>query len=68
MEVGVAIGGTISEVADLARRAESAGLESVWLAELDRSAFVQAAAAIAATSRIGGRARPWRWRFPAPPP
>ncbi|MGD0123151.1 MAG: TIGR03617 family F420-dependent LLM class oxidoreductase [Candidatus Limnocylindrales bacterium] len=53
MKVGVAIGGTIPETADLARRAESAGIESVWLAELDRSAFVQASAAIAATSRIG---------------
>ncbi len=53
MKVGVAIGGPIPEVADLARRAESAGLESVWLAELDRSAFVQAAAAIASTARIG---------------
>jgi probable F420-dependent oxidoreductase len=52
MKVGVAIGGTIPEVADLARRAESAGLESVWLAELDRTAFVQASAAIAATTRI----------------
>jgi probable F420-dependent oxidoreductase len=53
MEVGLAIGGTLRDVAALAARAESAGLGSVWLAELDRSAFVQAAAAISATSRIG---------------
>jgi probable F420-dependent oxidoreductase len=53
MKVGVAIGGSIPEVADLAHRAESGGIESVWLAELDRTAFVQAAAAIAATTRIG---------------
>jgi probable F420-dependent oxidoreductase len=53
MKVGVAIGGSLLEVADLAARAEKAGLESIWLAELDHSAFVQAAAAIAATSRIG---------------
>lgn len=68
MKVGVAIGGTIGEVAVLAARAEAAGLESVWLAELDRTALVQAAAAISATSRIGVgtavalacRERPWR--------
>jgi len=53
MKIGVAIGGAIGDVARLARRAEDAGLESVWLAELDRTAFVQAAAAIAATSGIG---------------
>ncbi len=40
------------EVSDLAGRAESSGVESVWLAELDRTAFVQAAAAIASTSRV----------------
>ena len=53
MKVGVAIGGTLGEVSDLAARAEAAGLESIWLAELDRTALVQAAAAISATSRIG---------------
>jgi probable F420-dependent oxidoreductase len=53
MKVGVAIGGTLGEVSDLAARAEAEGLESIWLAELDRTAPVQAAAAISATSRIG---------------
>ena len=53
MKVGVAIGGTIGEVASLAARAEAGGLESVWVAELDRTALVQAAAAISATSKIG---------------
>jgi probable F420-dependent oxidoreductase len=53
MRVGLAIGGDLREVASLAAHAEAAGLESVWLAELDRTAFVQAAAAISATSRIG---------------
>jgi probable F420-dependent oxidoreductase len=53
MKVGIALGGSPRDVAVLASRAEAAGLESVWLAELDRSAFVQAAAAISATSRIG---------------
>jgi probable F420-dependent oxidoreductase len=53
MEIGVAIGGTIGEVAALAAQAEASGLDSVWVAELDRTALVQAAAAISATSRIG---------------
>jgi alkanesulfonate monooxygenase SsuD/methylene tetrahydromethanopterin reductase-like flavin-dependent oxidoreductase (luciferase family) len=53
MRVGLAIGGSLQEVASLAGRAEAAGLESVWLAELDHSAFVQAAAAVSATARIG---------------
>jgi probable F420-dependent oxidoreductase len=52
MKIGIAVGGSTSEVGVLARRAESAGLESVWVAELDRSAFVQAAAALTATTRI----------------
>ena len=53
MKIGIAIGGTLQEVGALAAAAETAGLESVWLAELDRTALVQAAAAISATSRIG---------------
>jgi probable F420-dependent oxidoreductase len=53
MKIGIAIGGTLLDVASLAGRAEVADLESVWLAELDRTALVQAAAAIAATSTIG---------------
>ena len=53
MEIGLAVAGNLQDVAALASRAEAAGIESVWLAELDRSAFVQAAVAISATSRIG---------------
>ena len=53
MKTGIAIGGSLPEVATLALRAEEAGLESVWVAELDHSAFVQAAASIGATKRIG---------------
>ncbi|HEX7591451.1 MAG TPA: TIGR03617 family F420-dependent LLM class oxidoreductase [Candidatus Limnocylindrales bacterium] len=53
MKIGVAIGGTIGEVAALAARAEAGGLDSVWVAELDRTALVHAAAAITATSKIG---------------
>ena len=52
MEVGIVIGGNLRDVAALARRAEQAGLESVWPAELDHSAYIQAAAAISATSTI----------------
>ncbi len=52
MKIGLAIGGDPRTVGDLALRAERAGFESVWLAELDRSAFVQSAAAIAATSSV----------------
>lgn len=46
-------GGTIGEVASLAAGAEAGGLDSVWVAELDRTALVQAAAAISTTSTIG---------------
>jgi probable F420-dependent oxidoreductase len=53
MKVGLVIGGDLPAVASLAARAETAGLESVWVAELDHSAFVQATAAVTATSRIG---------------
>jgi hypothetical protein len=45
MKVGLAIGGSLQDVAVLACRTEAAGLDSVWLAELDHSAFVQTAAA-----------------------
>jgi probable F420-dependent oxidoreductase len=50
--LGIAVGGSIRDVAPGARAAEEAGFESVWVAELERSAFVQAAAAIAATQSI----------------
>lgn len=53
MKIGVVIGGDGRAVGRLAGRAEEAGLDSVWLAEIEHSAYVQAAAAIAATSRIG---------------
>lgn len=48
-------GETLAELADAARRAESAGAEVVWVPELHRSAAVSAAALIAATStaRVG---------------
>jgi probable F420-dependent oxidoreductase len=50
--LGLAIGGSVRDVAAQARLAEEVGLESVWVTELEHSAFAQAAAAIAATSSV----------------
>jgi probable F420-dependent oxidoreductase len=52
MDLGVAIGGDLRQQPVLARQAEDAGFESVWVAETARSAFVQAAVACGATSRV----------------
>lgn len=52
MDLGVAIGGDLRRLSGLARHVEESGFESVWCAETARSAFVQAALACAATSRI----------------
>lgn len=52
MDIGLALGGDLRGVADLARRAEALGFESIWCAETARSAFVQAAVACMATERI----------------
>lgn len=52
MELGVVIGGDLRGLAALAGEVERAGFESVWVAETSRSAFVQAAVACAATSRV----------------
>jgi probable F420-dependent oxidoreductase len=52
VELGVVIGGDLRSQGSLAREAEGAGFESVWVAETARSAFVQAAVACGATSRI----------------
>jgi probable F420-dependent oxidoreductase len=52
VKLGLGVGGSLEEVTDLARLAETAGFESVWTAELTRSSLVQAAAAICATRRI----------------
>ena len=52
MRIGLGVGGPLGDVASCARQAEDAGLESVWVAELTRSAFVSAAAAIGATRTI----------------
>ncbi len=52
MKLGIALGGAPRDIASAARDAERAGFESAWLAEIEHSAFVQAAAAISATERI----------------
>jgi probable F420-dependent oxidoreductase len=52
MELGVSLGGDLRQLGALAGQAEEAGFESVWCAETSRSAFVQAALACAATTRI----------------
>ncbi len=52
MKVGLGIGGPLRGLGELARRAERARFESVWLTELDHSAFVGAQAALAATDRL----------------
>jgi probable F420-dependent oxidoreductase len=52
MDLGVVIGGDLRALARLASQAEERGFESVWVAETARSAFVQAAVACQATSRV----------------
>ena len=52
MDLGIVIGGELRGLPALARRAEEAGFESVWVAETARSAFVQAALAAGATERV----------------
>lgn len=51
MKIGMTIGGPLPGVADAARACEGAGFESLWVAETSRTAFIQAAVAIQATSR-----------------
>jgi len=52
VDIGIALGGDLEELGSLARAAERAGYESIWVAETARSAYIQAAAAVQATSRI----------------
>jgi probable F420-dependent oxidoreductase len=52
MELGVVVGGDLSQLGSLAAEVERAGFESVWVAETARSAFVQAAVAASATSSV----------------
>jgi probable F420-dependent oxidoreductase len=52
MDVGLALGGHLRDLAAFAQKAEAAGYESVWVAETARSAYTQAAVVCAATSSI----------------
>lgn len=52
MRLALGVAAEPASIAERARRAEAAGFESVWVAELEHSAFVEAGAAIAATTRI----------------
>jgi probable F420-dependent oxidoreductase len=52
MDLGIVLGGDLRGLPAMARRAEDAGFESVWVAETARSAYVQAGVAIQATTRI----------------
>ncbi len=52
MDYGIGIGGPLSMIGAMAKAAEDAGFESCWVAETTHSAFVPAAAAIQATSKI----------------
>ena len=51
-DLGIVVGGELAHLPELARRAEQAGYESVWVAETARSAFVQAALVAQATTRV----------------
>jgi probable F420-dependent oxidoreductase len=52
MRFGIVVGGDLGGIEAAARRAEEAGFESVWVAETARTAFLQAALAIRATSTV----------------
>src|SRR5438132_6731732 len=50
--LGIVVGGDLEHLPNLARQAEEAGFESVWVAETARSAFVQATLVAQATQRV----------------
>lgn len=51
-DVGIGLAGPLSGIPRLARMAEDLGYESVWVAETSSTAYVQAALAAQATSRV----------------
>jgi probable F420-dependent oxidoreductase len=51
-QLGIAVGGDLTSVGAVARLAEDAGFESVWVAETARSAFSQAGVVAQATEGI----------------
>ena len=52
VRIGIAIGGPLDQIGDIARRCEHAGFDSIWIAEASRTAFIQAAVAAQATEKI----------------
>jgi len=52
VRIGIAIGGPLDQIGDVARRCEEAGFDSLWIAETGRTAFIQAAVAAQATTKI----------------
>src|SRR3990170_8103127 len=52
MDYGMGVGGPLSMIGPAAKMIEDAGFESCWAAETTHTAFVSAAVAIQATSRI----------------
>src|ERR687895_162546 len=51
-DVGIVVSGALADIPRLARTAEQRGYESVWVAETSSTAYVQAALASQATSRV----------------
>ena len=51
-DLGVVVSGPLADIPRLARTAEDRGYESVWVAETSSTAYVQAALAAQATSRL----------------
>jgi alkanesulfonate monooxygenase SsuD/methylene tetrahydromethanopterin reductase-like flavin-dependent oxidoreductase (luciferase family) len=51
VDLGIVLGGDLRGLPALARDAEAAGFESLWVAETSRTAFVQAAVVAQATTR-----------------
>jgi probable F420-dependent oxidoreductase len=51
-DVGIVVSGALADIPRLARAAEDRGYESVWVAETSSTAYVQAALAAQATSRV----------------
>ncbi|MGH2757433.1 MAG: TIGR03617 family F420-dependent LLM class oxidoreductase [Actinomycetota bacterium] len=52
MDYGIGVGGSLQMVGPMAKMVEDAGFESCWTAETTHTAFISAAAAIQATSKI----------------
>ena len=52
MEVGLSVGGPLGIVGSIAKMCEDAGYRSLWVAETARTAFLQAAVALQATTKV----------------